>query len=60
MSHLVNDQIVDAIREIEDTIEFLETELEVSGIRGEFDRADQLAVELFDARKELKKIKSQF
>ena len=60
MSHFVNDQIRETIRELQDLIDFLETELEVAGTHGEFDRADQIAVELFDARKELKKIESQF
>ena len=60
MRKFVDNQIIETIRELQDLINFLEAELEVAGTHGEFDRADQIAVELFDARKELNKIEAQF
>jgi hypothetical protein len=60
MSNIANDNIKDTIRDLYDLICFLESELECAGSQGRYDDADQVAVELYDARKELKRLEEYF
>lgn len=59
MSHFVNDQIIDTIRDLVDLVAFLESELEVAGTHGEIARADQIYLELVDARRQLDELEAR-
>lgn len=56
MSHIVNETILDAIRELRDLVQFLESELLDYSLHGDYDAADQAYGELVDARVELEKL----
>jgi hypothetical protein len=51
MSHINNDILVDKLSELIELITFLKAELDACFDQGRFDDADQVAVELYDARK---------
>lgn len=56
MSHIANEKIIDAIRELRDLVQFLESELLDYSLHGNYDGADQAYGELVDARTELEKL----
>lgn len=60
MSHESNDNIRDQIRDLYDLITFLESELECAASHGRIAEADDVAGELYDARKELAKLEEYF
>lgn len=60
MSHSVNDSIKDAIRELYELVTFLESELECAVSQNRVGDADQVAAELYDARKELAQAERDF
>jgi len=60
MSHEVNDNIRDQIRDLYDLITFLECELETASSHGRIAEADDVAGELYDARKELATLEGHF
>ena len=56
MSHIANETIIDAIRDLRDLVEFLESELLDYSLHGDYDAADQAYGELVDARVKLAKL----
>lgn len=56
MSHIANETIIDAIRELRDLVQFLESELLDYSLHGNYDGADQAYGELVDARVKLAKL----
>ena len=60
MSHEVNDKTKDQIRDLYDLITFLESELECAASHGRVAEADDVAGELYDARKELAQLEECF
>lgn len=60
MSRDVNENWREEIRDLYDLITFLESELECAASQGRYGDADQVAVELYDARKELARLEEIF
>jgi hypothetical protein len=56
MSEINNDILVDKLAELIELITFLKTELDACFDQGRFDDADQVAVELYDTRKQANRL----
>lgn len=60
MSHESIENLIDRLRDLTDTINFLTSELENCSLWGKYDEADQLYGELIDARSELAKLEEMY